>query len=738
MQLQPGTLLQGDRYRIIDILGQGGFGITYLAEQVMAERKVCIKEFFPKEYYNRDEDSRSISLGSQGSAEIMELYKAKFIKEAKTIAKLDHPNIIHIHDVFAENNTAYYVMEYIDGESLSALVKERGALPESEAIGYIKQVAAALGSIHEQRIMHLDIKPANVMLRKEDGRAVLIDFGLSKQYDAEGNQTSSTPVGISAGYAPMEQYQQGGVKEFSPETDIYSLGATLYYLVTGVVPPQAATIVDEGLPELPTHLSANVRNAIERSMEVQRKRRPHSIKEFLALLEDNNPVVVPIPTPVPTPVPTPTSAPVSATADDKTSVAASALVTDDRTVVSTPAPKAQPTPQPKKEWTPKYSTEKPKKSDEPKKKSKWWLWLLIIVVVAIGGYLALSSSNDSETAKSEQVQNRQTEEAEKARIAEEKRQAEETEKARKAEEKRKAEEAEEARKAEEKRQAEEAEKARIVEEKRQAEEAEKARKAEEKRKAEEAAKQTNFVESVNGVSFKMIWVDGGTFAMGSDDFDSSKPVHQVTLDGYWIAETEVTQALWEAVMGTTVEQQRDKTDNKTDKSLPLKGTGDNYPMYYVSYNDALDFCKELNMLTGNKYKFTLPTEAQWEFAARGGNKSNDCKYSGSTSIDKVAWYGGNSGSKTHEVKGKNPNELGLYDMSGNMCEWCLDWYSSSYYYNSPSKNPQGPSSGAYHVLRGGGWYSDAAADCRVAYRGNYGVPDCSDWFNGFRLVALPR
>ena len=111
MQLQPGTYLQGDKYRIISTLGIGGFGITYLAEQVMAERKVCIKEFFPKEYYNRDDNSRSISLGSKGSAQIMDAYKAKFLKEAKTIAKFDHPNIIHIHDVFEENNTAYYVME---------------------------------------------------------------------------------------------------------------------------------------------------------------------------------------------------------------------------------------------------------------------------------------------------------------------------------------------------------------------------------------------------------------------------------------------------------------------------------------------------------------------------------------------------------------------------------------------------------------------------------------------------
>ena len=392
MKLQPGTLLQGDRYRIIDVLGQGGFGITYLAEQVMAERKVCIKEFFPKEYYNRNEDSRSISLGSQGSAEIMELYKAKFIKEAKTIAKLDHPNIIHIFDVFAENNTAYYVMEYIDGESLSTLVKSRGVLPESEAISYIKQVAAALGSIHEQRIMHLDIKPANVMLRKEDGRVVLIDFGLSKQYDADGNQTSSTPVGISAGYAPMEQYQQGGVREFSPETDIYSLGATLYYLVTGVVPPQAAAIVDDGLPELPAHLSANVRNAIERSMEVQRKRRPHSIKEFLALLEDNNPVVVPTPKPTPAPV------------SEETAFGAPASNAADKcTAVGTTTPKAQPTQQPKKEWTPKYSTEKPKKSEEPKKKkSRWWMWLLGLLLIGGGAYFIIGANSRKNTEPTEE------------------------------------------------------------------------------------------------------------------------------------------------------------------------------------------------------------------------------------------------------------------------------------------------------------------------------------------------
>ena len=398
MRLQPGTLLQGDRYRIIDILGQGGFGITYLAEQIMAERKVCIKEFFPKEYYNRDEDSRSISLGTQGSAETMELYKAKFVKEAKTIAKLDHPNIIHIFDVFSENNTAYYVMEYIEGESLSDVVKRNGgALAESVAVDYIKQTASALGYIHERNIMHLDVKPANIMLRKTDGKPVLIDFGLSKQYDAEGNQTSSTPVGISAGFAPMEQYQQGGVKEFSPETDIYSLGATLYYLVTGCVPPQAAAIVDDGLPELPAHLSQGVRRAIERSMEVQRKKRPHSIKEFVALLGDGNTATIPTPTPTPVAVPTPSFA------DEATVIGTQTSTLDEKTVITTPTPKAE---APKKEWTPKYSTEKPKKSEErTKKKSRWWMWLLGLLLIGGGAYFVLDANSGK---KAESVENENT------------------------------------------------------------------------------------------------------------------------------------------------------------------------------------------------------------------------------------------------------------------------------------------------------------------------------------------
>ena len=284
MNLKPGTLLQGGRYVIIDTLGQGGFGITYLAEQVLARRKVCIKEFFPKEYYNRDSDSCNISLGSQSNAETMGKFKVKFIKEAQTIASLDHAHIIHIHDVFEENDTAYYVMEYIEGTSLSDMVKVRGALSEADAVRYIKEIASALGYIHEQKINHLDVKPGNIMVRTKGDSAILIDFGLSKHYDDTGGQTSSTPAGISHGYAPMEQYNIGGVSSFSPATDIYSLGATLHYLVSGVTPPAASVVGEDGIGSLPTHLSRTTCQAIERAMSYWRKDRPQSIDEFLALL----------------------------------------------------------------------------------------------------------------------------------------------------------------------------------------------------------------------------------------------------------------------------------------------------------------------------------------------------------------------------------------------------------------------------------------------------------------------
>ena len=283
-QLKPGSTLQGGKYRIISVLGQGGFGITYEAEQVALGRKVAVKEFFMEEYCNRDSTTSQVSVGSEGSKETVERFRAKFVKEAKMIAGLDHQNIIRIHDVFEENGTAYYVMEYLSGGSLLDLQKLKGRLSESDALGYIRQAASALDYIHSLKINHLDIKPGNILLDGK-GRAVLIDFGLSKRYDVEGNQTSTTPVGISHGYAPLEQYKTGGVGTFSPATDIYSLGATLYRLLTGQTPPDADVINDDGFPDNPGYVSEYVWKAIEAAMQPRRKDRPQSIADVLKILD---------------------------------------------------------------------------------------------------------------------------------------------------------------------------------------------------------------------------------------------------------------------------------------------------------------------------------------------------------------------------------------------------------------------------------------------------------------------
>ena len=227
-----------------------------------------------------------------------------------------------------------------------------------------------------------------------------------------------------------------------------------------------------------------------------------------------------------------------------------------------------------------------------------------------------------------------------------------------------------------------------------------------------------FEVKVNGVTFEMVYVPGGTFTMGAtaeqgyEAWDEEKPTHSVTLSGYYIGKYEVTQAQWKAIMGNN----------------PSRFKGDNLPVECVSWYACQEFIRKLNQLTGKK--FSLPTEAQWEYAARGG-KSGGTKYSGSNNIGNVAWYEDNSGDKTHPVGEKSPNDLGIYDMSGNVWEWCQDWYDSNYYENSPTSNPTGPDSGSFRVWRGGGW-SYNARYCRVSFRNGY-TPDYRVNYLGLRL-----
>ena len=224
--------------------------------------------------------------------------------------------------------------------------------------------------------------------------------------------------------------------------------------------------------------------------------------------------------------------------------------------------------------------------------------------------------------------------------------------------------------------------------------------------------------TVNGVSFAMVPVAGGIFTMGATseqgtNIDSNeKPTHQVTLSSYMIGKTEVTQELWFAVMG----------------SKPSYFRGDNLPVEQVSWDDCQKFITKLNALTGKNFR--LPTEAEWEYAARGGNMSQGYKYSGSNEIGDVAWHANNSGLRSASVASKAPNELGIYDMSGNLWEWCSDWYGS--YSSTAQTNPTGPDSGSNRIIRGGSWGHDLL-DCRVARRGAIGQTSRSIGF-GLRLA----
>ena len=538
-ELRSGTTLQNGKYRILSTLGQGGFGITYLAENTYLDERVAIKEFFYRDFCERDSHTCHITVPTAGNREMVQRFKQKFLKEARTIYKLKHPNIVGFIDIFEENDTAYYVMDYIEGESLSQLVKHRGAIPEREALAYIRDAAEALKFVHSHQINHLDVKPGNLIKRNADGKVLLIDFGVAKQYDAESMQgTTTTPVCYTPGYSPAEQYRKSGVQNFSPQSDVYALAATLYKLLTGITPPEAIDVQEDGLPVdalLNKKVSEPVCLAIAQAMK-GRKERTQSIELFLKSLSHSQ-------------------------------------VNDEQTVS-----------------VPSEPAEKP---------------------ISDG----------------------------------------------------------------------------IV---------------------------TSF--SVNDVRFEMVSVEGGTFTMGATKEQGSradadeKPAHQVMLSSYMIGKTQVTQELWEAVMGSNPSYFK-------DAKLPVE---------CVSWNDCQKFISKLNALTGKKFR--LPTEAEWEFAARGGNKSKGYKYSGSNNIDEVAWYDGNSYEgnasfmffkkrTTHPVATKSPNELGIYDMSGNVFEWCSDWYGS--YSKSSQTNPKSSNSGSARVFRGGSWFN-CAGYCRVSSRNGSG------------------
>jgi len=638
MFLPIGTVLQG-KYRIERHIASGGFGNTYVATHLNLDAKVAVKEFFMKGVNHREDDSTTVSVSNPASRPVFDEQKRKFQKEARRLSVLNNPHIVKVSDLFEENNTSYYVMDFIEGESLSAIQKHQGyPFYEKQSLNILSQMLDALESIHVHSIWHMDIKPGNILMDSA-GHCTLIDFGSSKQTASSEGTTTSTALSYTPGYAPQEQIN-GFKDSWGPWTDFYALGATMYNLLTGSRPPQSNEILDspEDAFTFPETVSDKSRQLVIWMMALSTKKRPQSVDEirnFLPVDAIFDSTEVNEPDNEDTVSEHTVSAPVSSSASTvygdvrKEAEAYESTVIDEYPKVAA----APPSPRPKKS------------------KTVYWLSGIVLALGIVAAILGIKTCGNKDGEA----------------VAEG---GDETE-------------------------------------------------AVERFDSSPYSNGEKKSFTVNGVSFNMVKVDGGTFTMGAteeqggDADDDEKPAHSVTLDGYMIGETEVTQALWQAVMG--------------DNWSAFKGD-DQRPVEMVRWDDCQEFIKKLNTATGQCFR--LPTEAEWEFAARGGVNSRGYKYSGSNTLGNVAWYGDNSSSTTHPVATKTANELGIYDMSGNVDEWCNDWYGD--YSSSSQTNPQGPSSGSDRVSRGGSWLDNAGFFCRVSGR-NYFTPDDSNLSLGLRL-----
>lgn len=286
--LQVGTILHGT-YKIESYLASGGFGNTYLARNIEFDETYAIKEFFVKGVCQRDGNSTTISVSNAENTNSFEQQREKFKKEARRLRSIGNPHIVKVYDLFEENGTAYYVMDYVDGENLSARLKRTNApLAESEVRNYLNQILDGLEAIHNEGMFHLDIKPANIMVDSHNV-VKLIDFGASKQQSTVGGATMSTGISYTNGYAPSEQMAQSYDK-FGPWTDFYALGATVYKLLTNQDPPSVSDLsedetVDKHLALPMPNVSEKMKKLVVWMMQVNRLKRPKNVGEIRRILQ---------------------------------------------------------------------------------------------------------------------------------------------------------------------------------------------------------------------------------------------------------------------------------------------------------------------------------------------------------------------------------------------------------------------------------------------------------------------
>jgi len=610
--LPAGTLLDG-KYSIGRVLGAGGFGITYLAVDENLGLRVAIKEYMPRSDAVRSSDGVSILPGTVDDQDSFEFGLQKFVEEARVLARIsekDNPRIVSIHGFFKANGTAYLVMRYLEGQTLSGLLKSKGgSLPENEAIVILTAMLDGLREIHSAGLIHRDIKPQNVFITN-DGGIKLIDFGAARY--AQGAQSRGLTQVFTPPYAPSEQYSLRG--DQGPWTDIYAVGVTFYQMLTARLPDDALSRLRDPSfvgPHAATggKVSKALDGVIAKAISPEVGDRFRSVDEFFEALS--------LPSSV------------------------------------------------------KLGYQEPAKQDDR---------------AAV------------EARKLEEERIAAEQKAEDERIARE----------RAAAEKARAEKAA-------------ADKAAKEEQERRAMRVEPVVNKPRQFKTEYSdvvvVKPAGLFRTERTEVVRFASIPAGTFIMGSpeDEYGRSRDEaqHKVTLTSpFEMMVTPVTQGLWRLVMGNN----------------PSYFKGPDLPVESVSWDEVQDFIAKLNQMLGTN-NLRLPTEAEWEYACRAG--TTGARY---RELDKIAWYDDNSGGKTHPVGKKAPNAWGLYDMLGNVWEWCQDWYGA-YPFGSVT-DPTGFLTGSIRVNRGGSWYYNARY-VRAAIRG-CDVPRARYGALGFRLARSVR
>jgi len=652
--LPVGTQLKG--YVIGEKLGQGGFGITYRGFDLTLKMKVAIKEYYPSEFVGRSTNRKAVVLNGQDHEDLFQYGLKTFLKEAQTIAQLRHPHLVRVFNYFELNETAYLVMDYLEGEDLSRHLKpprgQRGIqMPWPRAVKLLLPVLEGLYRVHQAGFMHRDLKPGNLYLTKDD-ELIVLDFGSARQVTS--NHTRSLLI-FSEGYAPYEQYLEGQLTRQGPWTDVYAIAATLYFMLTGCRLPSAMKRKEAQLlqqpdplkparhfaPELPAALDAVLMRALVVEPELRLPTVVDLKQQLERVLAQAEPIAplelatVPLAAPPPKPkvVPEPPK--------------------------PTPQPEAPKTPPPPKPEVasepPRRTTPAPGGATPPYSRGTGHnlTWIVIVALIGIGlawggwwiGKTSSAPPKSPETPVAPVV------------VAPP-----------------------------------------IVQ-------------------AAPVTKPTPPTPAILAFEPKMVRITGGSFQMGSPTSetgrDSDEKQHRVTVKDFEIGQYEVTQAQWQAVMGNNPSHFQGCTD---------------CPVENVSWNDVQDYLEKLNRQTGKNYR--LPTEAEWEYACRGGVAGQ--RYCGGNNPDRVAWYDGNSDSKTHPVGQKTANDFGLYDMSGNVWEWTCSAYDSDY--SGSEKECKINDTGDPLAVRGGG-LDDTPAWVRSAlrYRGGY-FPASRLNYTGFRLA----